>query len=105
MASSPPLSSSGTARSRCRPDPVWASSSTKSWSSAYGSRSGSAKGVGLQVFEVELPAEPRPVGQLDHPVHEGRPIPDEVSPDRVAVGVEALHVGAVRHGGEQMGGN
>ena len=42
------------------------------------------------------PSRARAVGQLDPAVHERRPVGDQVPPDRVALGVEALDVGPVR---------
>src|SRR4030081_3480481 len=56
----------------------------------------------FEVLLVELPAEPRRVTQLDRAPLEPRPIGDEVPPDRVAVGMEALDEGSVRDRGEQM---
>ena len=54
---------------------------------------------------VELPAETRRLGQLEHAVDERRPVRDEVPPDRVAVGVEALDDGPVRDRGDQVRGD
>ena len=61
--------------------------------------------VGLDVVGVELPAEPGRVRQLEHPVDERRAVRDEVPPDRVAVGVEALDDGSVRDRREQVRGD
>ena len=61
--------------------------------------------VARDVVLVELPAEPGRVAQLDRAALEPRPVGDEVPPDRVAVGMEALDEGAVRDRREQVRGD
>src|ERR1700712_254006 len=61
--------------------------------------------VALDERLVELPAEAGPAGQRHHAVDEGRAVLDHAPPDRIAIGVEHLEVGAVRLAREQVRGD